>query len=122
LVCSTVTPHQPDTHTGILALLLFLVLCAHSQLNPFYHPFYPDITHMRKDTRPLPLFCTATDRKLGRAWEQGYRWTPEQLEGSMNMSARDCGLLWLNTALCVVYLMLPFVTVHDKSSPFCILK
>ena len=30
---------------------LFWAQCAHAQLNPFYHPFYPDITHVRKDTR-----------------------------------------------------------------------
>ena len=28
--------------------------CAHAQLNTFYHSFYPDITHVRKDTRPSP--------------------------------------------------------------------
>jgi len=27
---------------------------------------------MRKDTRLSPLFCTASDEKLGKAWEQGY--------------------------------------------------
>ena len=52
---------------------MFWAQCAHTQLNPFYHPFYPDVTHMRKDTRyPLPLYRTASDRKLDRAWEQGY--------------------------------------------------
>ena len=33
---------------------LFWVQCAHAQLNLFYHPFDPDITHVRKDTRPSP--------------------------------------------------------------------
>ena len=37
--------------------LLFWARCAHAQLNPFYHPFYPNVTHVRKDTRPsLPAF------------------------------------------------------------------
>ena len=31
---------------------LFWAQCAHAQSNPFYHPFYPDVTHVRKDTRP----------------------------------------------------------------------
>ena len=43
----------------------------HAHLNPFYHPFYPDVTHVRKDTRLSPLFRTARDGKLGGAWEQG---------------------------------------------------
>ena len=33
---------------------LFWAQCTHTQLNPFYHPFYPDVTHVRKDTRPSP--------------------------------------------------------------------
>ena len=33
---------------------LFWAQCAHAQSNPFYHPFYPDVTHVRKDTRPSP--------------------------------------------------------------------
>jgi len=28
-------------------------------------------SHVRKDTRLSPLFCTASDEKLGGAWEQG---------------------------------------------------
>ena len=52
--------------------LLFWAQCAHAQLNPFYHPFYPNVTHVRKDTRLSPLFRTANDGKLGGAWEQGY--------------------------------------------------
>ena len=28
--------------------------------------------HMRKDTRLSPLFCIASDEKLGGAWEQDY--------------------------------------------------
>ena len=31
-----------------------VVTLAHVQSNPFYHPFYPDITHVRKDTRSSP--------------------------------------------------------------------
>ena len=36
---------------GTLALSLFWPQCAHAQLNPFYHPFYLNVTHVRKDTR-----------------------------------------------------------------------
>ena len=36
--------------------LLFWAQCTHAQLNPFYHPFYPNVTHVRKDTRPSPRF------------------------------------------------------------------
>ena len=38
-------------------------VCPRTQINPFYHPFYPDITRMRKDTRPSPTF----NGKLGWA-------------------------------------------------------
>ena len=31
-----------------------------------------DVAHMRKDTRLSPLFRTASDEKLGGAWERGY--------------------------------------------------
>ena len=34
--------------------LLFWAQSTHPQLNPFYHPFYPDITYVRKDIRPSP--------------------------------------------------------------------
>ena len=53
-------------------LLFFAVLgqCAHAQLNSFPHCFYPDITHMRKDTRPFLTLPYWSDRKLGGAWEQ----------------------------------------------------
>jgi len=46
---------------------------AHVESNPFYHPFYPDVTHVRKDTRPWSsaLFRTASDGKLGGAWIRG---------------------------------------------------
>ena len=47
--------------------LPFWALCTHTQLNPFYHPFYPDVTHVRKDTRPSPRFSIliATKRWAG---------------------------------------------------------
>ena len=46
--------------------LLFWALCTHSQLNPFYHPFYPDVTHVRKDTRPSPVcVLIATESWMG---------------------------------------------------------
>ena len=49
-----------------------LALFAHAQLNPFYHPFYPDVTH-EKRYQALSHFSIlhATDEKLGGAWEQG---------------------------------------------------
>ena len=36
--------------------LVFWALRTHGQLNSFYHPFHPDVTHVRKDTRPSPRF------------------------------------------------------------------
>ena len=33
----------------------------HAQLNPFYHPFYPNVTKREKDTRLSPTFRTASD-------------------------------------------------------------
>ena len=44
----------------------FAVLCTHTQLNPFYHSFYPDVTRMRKDTRPSPVFPYCKWQKAGR--------------------------------------------------------
>ena len=38
-------------------------------ISPTFNPFYPDVTHVRKDTGPLPLFHTARDGKLGGGWE-----------------------------------------------------
>ena len=34
--------------------------------NPFYHPFYPDVTHMRKDTIPSPAFPYCKRWKAGQ--------------------------------------------------------
>ena len=48
-----------------------VVTLAHAQLNPFYHPFYPDIPHVRKDTRPSPAFPYCKQRKAG--WGLGTR-------------------------------------------------
>ena len=45
---------------------LFWAQCAHAQSNPFYHPFYPDVTHVRKDTRPSPALPYWKRRKAGR--------------------------------------------------------
>ena len=45
---------------------LFWAQCAHAQSNPFYHPFYPDVTHVRKDTRPSPALPYCKRRKAGR--------------------------------------------------------
>ena len=38
----------------------------------FYQLFYPDVTKWEKIPGLLSLFHTASDRKLGGAWEQGY--------------------------------------------------
>jgi len=40
--------------------------CTHVQLNHFYHPFYPDVTHVRKDTRPSPALPYWKRWKAGR--------------------------------------------------------
>ena len=45
---------------------LFWAQSAHAQSNPFYHPFYPDITHVIKVTRPSPAFPYCKRRKAGR--------------------------------------------------------
>ena len=50
---------------------LFWAQCGHTQLNPFYHPFYPDVTHVRKDTRPSPALLYWKRRKAG--WGLGTR-------------------------------------------------
>ena len=52
---------------GTSAFLLFWVQCAHAQLNPFYYLFYPDVTHVRKDTRPSPTLPYWKRRKAGRS-------------------------------------------------------
>ena len=57
--------------------LLFWAQCAHPQSNPFYHPFYPDVTHVRKDTRPSPALPYCKRRKAGRGL--GTRLVPPSL-------------------------------------------
>ena len=42
----------------------------HAQSNPFYHPFYPDITS-EKRYQALSSFSTACDRKVGGSWDRG---------------------------------------------------
>ena len=49
--------------------LLFWAQCTHAQLNPFYHPFYPDVTHVRKDTRPSPALPYCKRRKARQGLE-----------------------------------------------------
>ena len=39
----------------------------HDQLNPFCHPFYPDVTHVRKDARPSPALPYWNRWKAGRS-------------------------------------------------------
>ena len=45
---------------------LFWAQCTYAQSNRFYHPFYPDVTHVRKDTRPSPALPYCKRRKAGR--------------------------------------------------------
>ena len=42
-----------------------VVVLAHIQLKSFYRLSTHDITHVRKCTRPSPLYRTASERKLG---------------------------------------------------------
>ena len=51
--------------------LLFWDQCTHAQSNPFYHPFYSDVT-WEKIPGPLPLYRTGSNGKLGGAWVWGY--------------------------------------------------
>ena len=46
-----------------------VVTLIHIQSNPFYHPIYLDVTHVRKDTRPSPAFPYCKRRKAGRGLE-----------------------------------------------------
>ena len=41
--------------------------CTHARLSPFYHPFYPDVTHVRKTTRPSTAFpyCKRWEARWG---------------------------------------------------------
>ena len=50
---------------------LFWAQCTHAQLNPFYHPFYPDVTQVREDTRTSPALPYWMQQKAG--WGMGTR-------------------------------------------------
>ena len=59
---------------------LFWAQYAHAQSNPFYHPFYPDVTHVRKDTRsslvssPDQIFrARPADSSKNRVWTLSLR-------------------------------------------------
>lgn len=57
--CMTFAPSSRARYVWYLVPGLFFQfwdLCIHAQLNPFYPPFYPNSTHMRKDTRSSPIF------------------------------------------------------------------
>ena len=43
-----------------------------ASVNTFYHPFYPDVTHVRRNTRPYPAFPYWKRQKAGWGWEWGY--------------------------------------------------
>ena len=67
--CVQVASRYLDTYVCVVIylvpwlFLLFWAQCAHAQLNRCY----PNVTHMRKDTRPsLPAFHTASDRSWVR--------------------------------------------------------
>ena len=64
--------------------LLFWVQCTHAQLNPFYHPFYPDVTHMREDTRPSPTLPYWKRRKAGRGLGTRLGLTIKSAHGGVN--------------------------------------
>jgi len=44
---------------------LFWAQCTHAQLNPFYYPFYLDVTHVREDTRTSPALPYWIKQKAG---------------------------------------------------------
>ena len=44
--------------------------CTHAQLNPFYHPFYLEITHVRK----IPGSLLYSVLQAMESWEQSYLW------------------------------------------------
>ena len=58
---------SPPTHKSLETRLALYIpsLCTHTQLNPFYHPFYPDVTHVQKDTRPSLAFLDCKRWKAG---------------------------------------------------------
>ena len=65
--CVQQSPSASQIHVVVPVLFLqFWALCTQAQLNLFYHPFYPDITHVRKDTRPSPAFPYCKLWKAGR--------------------------------------------------------
>ena len=54
---------------GSLALFAVLGPMHPRTINPFYHPFYPDVTHVRKDTRPSPALPYCKRRKARQGLE-----------------------------------------------------
>ena len=52
-----------------LVTLLFWVPVHQHIIKIYYHPFYPDVAHMRICTRLSPLFRTTSNEKLGRGLE-----------------------------------------------------
>ena len=61
-------------------LLLFWAQYIYAQLNPFYHPIYPDITHMRKDTCFSVLKVTKSWAGPGNEAEVGSVLEPKNLD------------------------------------------
>ena len=47
---------------------LFWAQCAHTQLNPFYHLFYPDVTHMKKNYQALFFPFFNCKQRKGWVW------------------------------------------------------
>ena len=72
LIAQCVRQSPPASQIRVVSYLvpwlfsLFWAQCAHAQSNPFYHPFYPDVTHVRKDTRPSPALPYCKQQKAGR--------------------------------------------------------
>ena len=74
--CSKKLPEWATTKTQLRVLSIIDQLrewahwrSAYAQLSPLYPSLYPYVTHV---IRPSPAFRTASDGKLGGAWEQGY--------------------------------------------------
>ena len=60
----------PASQIHVVPFSLFWAQCTHAQSNPFYHRFYPDVTHVRKIPGSLPLYhCTGKRWKAGRGLE-----------------------------------------------------
>ena len=76
LVCKTVaSPAQMHVVSYLVPWLTLLIRtqCAHTHLNPFYHPFYPDVNH-EKRYQALSCFTVLQVRETWAGfWNEGMR-------------------------------------------------